>query len=265
MMQLSIITINLNNVLGLEKTIKSVVQQKHIEYEFIVIDGASEDGSVKVIEEHEAKIDYWISEPDKGIYNAMNKGIQQAKGEYLLMLNSGDWLLNDTILSKLFKNNSSEYDILYGDVQWESNNKLLNVRKFPDTLTFQYFYKKSLGHQAAFIKRSLHDVAGLYDEKLRFSADWKFFILSVCKFNASYKHLPLVVSICDSDGFSWNPNLAPVRKSEHDLVLEEYFSVFVEDYRELNRYKDDTWENWLEKNKLGFKNKIKKMINYKKK
>jgi glycosyltransferase involved in cell wall biosynthesis len=263
MIQLSIITINLNNASGLEKTIRSVVKQKNIGYEFIVIDGASIDGSVKVIEQYKTKIDYWLSEPDKGIYEAMNKGIKRAQGEYLLMLNSGDWLRNETILSDIFTNLPSECDIFYGDVQWESHGKLLDVRTFPDFLTFQFFYKKSLGHQATFIRRSLHDLVGLYDEKLRFSADWKFFILSICKFNATYKHIPVVISICDSDGFSWNPNFAPVRQAEHNAVLEEHFPLLVEDYRELNRYKDNTIKNWFEKNKITLKKAVKSLINYK--
>ncbi|MDR2910496.1 MAG: glycosyltransferase [Bacteroidales bacterium] len=93
-MKLSIITINLNNVAGLQKTIESVVKQTFTDYEYIVIDGGSTDGSADIIKQHANKITYWVSEPDKGIYNAMNKGIRVAKGEYCLFLNSGDWLIN---------------------------------------------------------------------------------------------------------------------------------------------------------------------------
>ena len=82
-MKYSIITINYNNCDGLRKTIESVISQSYKDYEFIIIDGGSTDGSRDVIEQHSRSIDYWVSEPDKGVYNAMNKGIRQAKGDYL--------------------------------------------------------------------------------------------------------------------------------------------------------------------------------------
>jgi glycosyltransferase involved in cell wall biosynthesis len=89
-MKLSVITINYNNAIGLRKTIESVVNQTFRDYEYIIIDGGSTDGSVDVIKEYADKIDYWVSEPDKGIYNAMNKGVAAAHGEYTNFLNSGD-------------------------------------------------------------------------------------------------------------------------------------------------------------------------------
>ena len=104
MHQLSIVTINLNNKIGLEKTIVSVINQKYRNFEFIIIDGNSTDGSVDIIQKYQDKITYWISENDSGIYNAMNKGIANSKGEYILFLNSGDYLFNDsTIDDKLFE------------------------------------------------------------------------------------------------------------------------------------------------------------------
>ena len=100
MKQISIITINYNNASGLEKTIRSVVEQTYNEYEYIIIDGASSDKSKEVIQEYQRYIDFWCSEKDSGIYNAMNKGIQKASGEYLLFLNSGDVLNNSAVLDR---------------------------------------------------------------------------------------------------------------------------------------------------------------------
>ena len=111
--KLSIITINLNNAAGLRKTIESVVNQTFTDYEYLIIDGGSTDGSVEVIKEFADKITYWVSEPDKGIYNAMNKGILKARGEYLQFLNSGDWLVDNEVLFRVFSLNHFE-DILYG-------------------------------------------------------------------------------------------------------------------------------------------------------
>ena len=89
MIKISIITVNFNNTEGLQRTVKSVVNQRFSGYDFVIIDGASTDGSVEIINENSSKINYWVSEPDNGIYNAMNKGLKIAQGEYLLFLNSG--------------------------------------------------------------------------------------------------------------------------------------------------------------------------------
>ena len=89
-MKLSIITINRNNAIGLEQTIKSVISLKYSNFEYIVIDGASTDNSIDIIRKYASSITFWISEPDKGIYNAMNKAVDFASGEYIFFLNSGD-------------------------------------------------------------------------------------------------------------------------------------------------------------------------------
>ena len=101
-MKLSIITINLNNDTGLNKTIESVINQTLKNFEFIIIDGGSTDRSVELIKEYAGQINYYVSEPDKGIYNAMNKGIRQAQGEYCFFLNSGDYFVNESVLEKVF-------------------------------------------------------------------------------------------------------------------------------------------------------------------
>jgi acetyltransferase-like isoleucine patch superfamily enzyme len=123
-MKLSIITINRNNAAGLRKTIESVVSQTYTDFEYIIIDGASTDDSVNIIKEYaEATLPcgeglgerlYWVSEPDKGIYNAMNKGILKANGEYCLFLNSGDWLYDNDVLNDVFSISPTE-DIVYGN------------------------------------------------------------------------------------------------------------------------------------------------------
>ena len=106
--QLSIITINRNDAQGLEKTLESIwKKQSFKDFVHIIIDGASTDNSINIIKKYASHLSYWVSEPDKGIYNAMNKGIIKAKGNYLLFLNSGDWLEND-ILARVFKENFTD-------------------------------------------------------------------------------------------------------------------------------------------------------------
>ena len=119
-MKLSIITINYNNAIGLKKTIESLIEQSYQEYEYIVIDGGSDDGSKEVIWESLRYVSSWCSEKDTGVYNAMNKGIMRATGEYLLFLNSGDYLYDSTVLEDVTSTLSGE-DIIYGDLLYVEN------------------------------------------------------------------------------------------------------------------------------------------------
>jgi glycosyltransferase involved in cell wall biosynthesis len=169
-MKLSIITVNLNNAKGLLKTIKSVYTQTYEEFEYILIDGGSEDGSINMIEKYTDKITYFTSESDNGIYEAMNKGVKKAKGEYCLFLNSGDWLVNDSVLEEAFCVFPDNIDIVYGNINVDGL-----VKKYPGYLSFNYFLFDSLPHPASFIKKSLFNQYGGYDEGLGIVSDWKFF------------------------------------------------------------------------------------------
>ncbi len=114
-MKLSIITINLNNVLGFKKTVESILSQTFTEFELIVIDGGSTRDNINIIKEYSKNIKYWISEPDNGIYHAMNKGIRQAMGDYCFFLNSGDYFVNGRVLEKVFAEGHNE-DVIFGNI-----------------------------------------------------------------------------------------------------------------------------------------------------
>ena len=126
-MKYSIITINLNNSAGLRKTIESVVNQTFQDFEYIIIDGGSTDGSVDIIKEYSSRIDYWVSEPDRGIYNAMNKGIVQAHGDYINFMNSGDCFSKNTILEEIYADLS--FDFVFGKARTIPNNTILSPSK----------------------------------------------------------------------------------------------------------------------------------------
>src|SRR5687768_8039033 len=119
-MKVSIITINLNNAADLKLTIESILNQTYKDFEFIIIDGGSTDGSLDLIKQNEDKITSWISEKDKGIFNAMNKGILKATGEYLIMLNAGDLFHDPKVLQDIFEGKNHTEDILYGNALLES-------------------------------------------------------------------------------------------------------------------------------------------------
>ena len=229
-MKLSIVTINYNNSDGLANTISSVFDQIWQEFEYIIVDGGSKDGSLDLIKKNQDKLAYWISEPDNGIYHAMNKGIAEAKGEYLLMLNAGDLLSGNTVLEQVFgSTNVFEEDILSGNVYRAENGKIFSESTFPNELSFEFLRNGTLSHQATFIRRRLHDIVGLYDENLKFSSDWKFFILAICSYNASYRHLPFFVAVCDCTGLTCRPENFSAMKRESILVLKTYFPEYIND------------------------------------
>jgi glycosyltransferase involved in cell wall biosynthesis len=221
-MKLSIITINYNNLAGLQKTIESVVGQTFKDYEWIIIDGGSSDGSRELIEQNAHLFSYWVSEPDKGIYNAMNKGIKVAKGDYLQFLNSGDWLYDDTSLERCFSH-SFTGDIVYGDFYFVMRDGQMRKSCIPNPLTLRYLYHYSLGHNASFIKRELLQEE-LYDERFRIVSDWAFFLKQALK-NCDFKYLDEIVSCFDTCGISSiNKELL---KKERETVINDLIPVLV--------------------------------------
>lgn len=198
-MQLSLITINYNNCEGLKKTIDSVVAQTFKDFEWIVIDGGSTDGSRELLEQYADHFAYWVSEPDHGIYNAMNKGIDHAHGNYLQFLNSGDWLNNPDTLQSFFAI-PIEGDIVYGDQDYYEGDTLFESRKQPENLSLKYLYEWSLGHCSSFIKRELL-AEEHYNENYRIVSDWEFFLKKAIE-NKSFVHRPIIVGCFDMSGIS---------------------------------------------------------------
>ena len=233
---LSIITINLNDSVGLKKTIESVIGQTFNNYEYIIIDGASTDDSLEVIKNYARKITYWVSEPDSGIYNAMNKGIKKAKGKYCLFLNSGDFLVDNNVLNNVFAYGYSE-DILYGNCNVSQDGNIVFQAVPPEYFTLQTFYNKSIPHQSIFIKKDLFERYGYYSEKYKLLSDYEFWIRTIILGNCSTRHIDMVVADYNLEGVSSNPdditNLNKDMKSILDKllpsrVLEDYESWRVE-------------------------------------
>lgn len=203
-MKLSIITINLNNREGLQRTIDSVVCQTFRDFEWIVIDGGSTDGSRELIEQYADHFAYWVSEPDKGIYNAMNKGIKVAKGEYLLFLNSGDCLYQQNVLQQVFTHSFSE-DIVYCDDG--GTDGVVKKGGSPDKITLEFLYTYTICHQTIFHKSSLFR-DNLYDENYKIVADWKFLYEQLIKRDVSYRKLNILLCVLQA-GESYDSSQTP--------------------------------------------------------
>ncbi len=212
--KLSVITVNLNNADGLLRTIESVLSQTFSSIQFIVIDGASTDGSVDIVKSNESKIDFWISEKDSGVYNAMNKGIVKATGEYLIFMNSGDSFIDNDIVRRVFEENSTA-DIIYGYIDSPKG-----IGTAPEKLDLSFLARNSIHHQATFIKKILFDKIGLYEERNRFESDWEFFIRAIAIEKCSTYNFKKVVTFFEMDGLSANPKLSEIKYKEKKEVIK---------------------------------------------
>lgn len=232
-MKLSIITVNLNNREGLQKTIDSVVAQTFKDFEWIVIDGGSTDGSKELIEQYADRFAYWASEPDKGIFNAMNKGIRVAQGEYLQFLNSGDWLIDEHVL-KDFVDESFSTDIVDGDIRLVYKDRE-EIAKAPETVDFGLFYHGSLWHPCAFIKKTIFEEIGLYNEQYRIISDWELFMRALILHDASYQHFNRVIAAFPVDGISANPLFEQeTEQGKRNAYLKWVPNSFLEAYEKLD-------------------------------
>jgi glycosyltransferase involved in cell wall biosynthesis len=252
--RLSIITINYNNASGLQKTMESVSAQTSKEFEYIVIDGGSFDKSIDIIKKFESsKVQKysWISENDNGIYQAMNKGIKMAKGDYLQFLNSGDILASSDVTEKMLNNlenqipktnsqesktensknqsecsNQNVIEILYGNMLKPYKGKIIRDKGFAGRMpTMIDFYTGTLNHSSAYIKRSLFETYGLYDETLKIVSDWKWYLQVIALGGVTPVYVDIDVSVFDMNGIS-NVN-SELDKAERRKVLEELVSSSV--------------------------------------
>lgn len=227
-MKLSIVTINYNDAKGLAKTLASVASQTNMktntktecEVEHIIIDGGSADGGVDIIKDYLLKIEdcslkievKWVSERDKGIYNAMNKGIKMASGDYCQFLNSGDCLLNEYVIEKMVQalvdinsHRNEPIGVMYGNMKKVlPSGKILHDACGGGTreVTYDMFYHGCLNHSPAYIRRELFDKYGLYDETLKICSDWKFYMQSLILGGESVQYVDIDVTLFDMTGIS---------------------------------------------------------------
>ena len=226
---LSIITINRNNANGLDKTIQSVINQSYEDFEYIVIDGNSTDHSIDIIKKYNSNINYWVSETDKGIYNAMNKGIAKANGNYVLFLNSGDYLVNSDVLKSVFEKQQTA-DIIYGNMQIDWGNGKIISGKMPDKITFKQMYIDTLWHPVSFIKKTLFDKYGLYNETYKVVADYDFFFKVIIINNVTTYHINVDIAMYNLNGLSSLPENKALEQAERRKVIESYLPQSIIDF-----------------------------------
>lgn len=267
--RLSIITINYNNAEGLRKTLASVASQTYANIEHIIVDGASTDGSVDVIKEYENQLNIthstinllWSSEPDNGIYDAMNRGIRKATGEYVQILNSGDILaapdVTERMMAALHQTSNIQHQtsisIFYGNMLKSYDGKTIINRdtcgsKMYTPESFLYFYKGTLNHDCAYIRRDLFEKYGLYNEDMRICADWEWYVRAIVLGGEKPIYTNIDVTIFDMNGVSEShgKNAELIKKERREYlesilppaVLHDYnqYAFPILQYQRLKKY-----------------------------
>ncbi|MDY6207018.1 MAG: glycosyltransferase family 2 protein [Prevotella sp.] len=222
--KISIITVNLNNKIGLEETIKSVITQRNFrDCEFIIVDGGSSDGSIDVIQKYKSKISYWISEPDNGIYCGMNKGVKEAKGDLCIFLNSGDCFYCSNVIESILK-------LKYYDVDFIAGNYYIDqqLKYSPKKISGRFMFETSLCHQAVFIRTSLLKDTP-YREDYKIVSDWIMMYESLILSNAKYLYTNLVICTYDSQGYS-SKNWFLLAQERERYLMSRLPSRIYEDY-----------------------------------
>lgn len=232
-MKLSIITINYNNADGLLRTIESIMPHCSEDIEYIIIDGASTDSSIKHIQKYTEQISYLVSEPDKGVFDAMNKGLSKATGDYLLFMNSGDILNKDIDLKKTISHLAGGEDIIFHNIEIANcHNAKKQVNTCPDYIDFKFFAERSLPHQASFIKTEVLKTYGGYNDSMKLAADWAFFADAICLRQCSYKHINECFSTYYLDGISSDSANHALLWEEKEEHIKEHYPLYHSLYKE---------------------------------
>ena len=220
--KITVITVCYNEK-NLDKTCKSIVSQTFQDFEWIVMDGGSDEKFQQIFEKYKYRINTFISKKDNGIYDAMNKAITLSKGDWLIFMNAGDSFYDEKSLEKIIVKNKNAFkkaDIVYCDSFYHRPDGISYIPKFPDKIKKEFWQRSCISHQSTFIKKELFDKYGLYDEFYRISADlekWLCFQNAGCKF----KHIKEIISNYSVDGLS---TYAFGREYERKLILDKYYS-----------------------------------------
>lgn len=235
-MKLSIVTINYNNAEGLQKTLASVSSQTYRQIEHVVVDAASTDGSVDIIKKYAANADYpvlWSSRKDKGVYSGMNIGIKRATGDYIQILNSGDILAAPDVTERMFAALPEGVSIFYGNMLKSYDGKSIINRdtcgnRMYTPESFLYFYKGTLNHDCAYIRRDLFDKYGLYNEEMKICSDWEWYVKAIALGGEKTVYTNIDVTIFDMNGISESggKNKELIKKERRDY-LEKVLPVTV--------------------------------------
>jgi glycosyltransferase involved in cell wall biosynthesis len=237
---ISIVTINRNNGAGLRSTLFSVVSQTFGDYEYIVVDGASSDDSLQILDQFSDSVDLLIAEPDNGIYYAMNKGLEASSGDYIIFLNSGDFLATPHVLS-LMALSTPQYDVVYGNIAIIKKTGL-ELIKTPERIQFSTLYQHNLPpHPSLLARRELYLDQGMFDVSYSVTAD----VLAISRIFAdpqvSYTKVDSVIAIFDHSGISSLDASALMIYRERRDFISRFFPSYMPDLEYHIRLSPSRW------------------------
>lgn len=218
----SIITVCFNERDKIRLTCESMVAQTFRDFEWIVIDGGSSDGTLEILRTFESSMATLVSEPDEGIYDAMNKGIKLATGRYLLFMNGGDFFAKNDVLEMVAE--APDCDLISGDMVIPDEQR--SNHRAPDRLSREYFKMTTLPHQSSFILRNLFLEFGLYDSSYEISADLEFFARLYGATEPTYWRVPIEVAVFDAAGVSSDATTRWKKKAEDHRVRWKYYPEY---------------------------------------
>jgi len=221
--KISIITVCRNEVEGIRRTLESVKNQRYRNFEHIVIDGGSSDGTKEIIDEFAHSLAHFTSELDNGIYAAQNKGIEAATGDYVLFINGGDAIHDENVLQDVFST-KREADIIYGNLLIEEQDGSETLGRTPPEITLDFLLRGTLWHPVTFIKKTLFAELGFYNEQLKIVADYEFFIRALMLQGASSEHVERVISKFDTSGIGSDPDMLDLHMKERLEVQKKIFT-----------------------------------------
>jgi glycosyltransferase involved in cell wall biosynthesis len=222
-LKISIITVSLNSSSFIEKAIKSLRSQTYPNVEHIVIDGGSTDGTLDIIKKYIDSIEYYISEPDSGIYNAMNKGISASTGDIVFFLNSDDYFADDRVLedvASVFQKNP-DIDIVFGNQIFDYEKKML-IKKQSFEVTRKQLARMTIQHQTLFARKIVFQLTGGFLEEYEVVADYDWILNVFLEHKCRFQYLDREISVMSTQGKSWSTNF----EKERIEVMKKYFSNY---------------------------------------
>lgn len=234
--KVTVVTVVFNNKDGIRETIESVINQT-LPCEYIIIDGGSTDGTVDIIKEYDTQIDYWVSEPDNGIYDAMNKGIKVATGEWILFMNSGDTFHNEYVLERIFSQSYNEkVGVIWGNTDLYRDGRY--VTKYKNRPFYEHlstaFRGVGICHQSTFVRTSLAKQL-MFDTSYKISADFNMMYL-IYKQGYTFVHNPTTVSNFDISGISATSASNILMSEKKRVIHHKYNRLYYWWYQYVYRY-----------------------------
>jgi len=222
--KVSIITASLNAASHIERAMMSVTAQTYPHIEQVIIDGGSTDGTLAVIERHRDRIGYFISEPDRGIYNAMNKGIEAASGDILYFLNADDRLCDDSVIEDVVMvfARGPDLEVIYGDLVWDVAGRM-ERKKQPSTITRESLAAATILHQTVFARKHVFEATDGFSERYRVVSDYEWMLKVFLRDGRKYQYIDRDIAVMGTKGLSWTTTDWEKERVE---VMKDYFTSY---------------------------------------